>query len=179
MQSSREELSAGITTKPSSGLAAVSDAGLLPFYDRLRTRILLHVERRGGRLGSGATRALLLVPDVFMLLARLTLDPEVPARQRALFGGALAYLILPADLLPELVVGPVGYLEDLTLAAGILAEALAGPMEQVARRHWSGSEQLRVVLRDVTTGAHALLGANLADRVERLLRRRGVRVGER
>src|SRR5687768_14301139 len=80
--------------------ASLRESRLLGFYDRLRERILETVERRGGRLGSASVRALLLVPDIFMLLVRLALDPEVPGGTRALIGGALAYFILPIDLLP-------------------------------------------------------------------------------
>ena len=79
--------------------------GLLSFYDRLRERILRAVERRGGRLGGAVAETLLLAPDVFMLLARLSLDKEVPKETRVLVSGALAYFLLPVDLLPEMVVG--------------------------------------------------------------------------
>ena len=75
--------------------------GLLSFYDRLRERVVVAVERRGGRLGSGAAEVLLLAPDVFMLLARLSLDREVPKTARALVASTLAYFILPVDMLPE------------------------------------------------------------------------------
>ncbi|MFP5289188.1 MAG: hypothetical protein ACLGI9_25860, partial [Thermoanaerobaculia bacterium] len=57
---------------------------LLSFYDRLRERILHTVERRGGRMSEGAVKALLLVPDVFILLVRLMLDKNVPGSTRAM-----------------------------------------------------------------------------------------------
>ena len=50
-------------------------------------------------------RALLLVPDVFILLVRLALDKDVPGSARAMIGGALAYFVLPFDLLPEAILG--------------------------------------------------------------------------
>src|SRR5581483_1627328 len=58
------------------------------FYDRLRGRIVRTLDRRGGGLGRGVADALLLVPDMFMLLVRLARDPEVPRGSRALIGGA-------------------------------------------------------------------------------------------
>lgn len=150
--------------------------GLLSFYDRLREKILQAVEKRGGRLGEGAVRALLLVPDVFMLLVRLSLDREVPGSARALIGGTLAYFLLPIDLFPEALLGGVGFMDDLVLATAVLAQAFSGELEPYARKHWSGSEDLRVVLRDITTTAHSLLGENLYSKVKNLLRRRGVDV---
>jgi uncharacterized membrane protein YkvA (DUF1232 family) len=148
---------------------------LLAFYDRLRRRVVDYVARREGKLvsrfGPGATEALLLAPDVFILLVRLALDSRVPYRSRALVGGALAYFLLPVDFLPEMVLGPAGFLDDLILAAGVLGEAFSGSLEGAAQRHWSGSESLRQVLRDLADSGRALLGDSLYDRIQGLLER--------
>ena len=161
-----------------SATPPVPSTGLLSFYDRLRARIVPAIEKRGSRLGSGAVKALLLVPDIFILLVRIALDPEVPGPARALVGGAIAYFVLPLDLLPEAVLGGAGYLEDLVLATAVLARAFGGELEPWARKHWSGPEDLRKVLTDVTGAAQHLLGAPLYQRLTRLLARRGVEVGE-
>jgi uncharacterized membrane protein YkvA (DUF1232 family) len=153
-------------------------SGLLSFYDRLREKILQYIEKRAGRPGSkmteDAVRALLLVPDIFILLVRLVLDKEVPGSARAMIGGAIAYFILPFDLLPEAILGPAGYLDDLVLAVAVLAQAFGGDLEPYARKHWSGSEDLRVVIQDVTSTAQSLLGKKLYDRLRNLLSRRGI-----
>lgn len=154
---------------------------LLSFYDRLREQILKGVEgrtSRSGKLTEKALKALLLVPDVFILLVRLMLDKEVPGSARAMIGGALAYFVLPFDLLPEALLGPAGFLDDLVLAAAVLAQAFGGDLEPYARKHWNGPEDLRVVLRDLTDTAQALLGTNVYERLKRVLSRRGVPLGE-
>lgn len=151
-------------------------SGLLSFYDRLRDRVLHAAEKRGGKMSEGALKALLLVPDVFILLTRLMLDKNVPGSTRAMIGGALAYFILPADLLPEMLLGGAGFMDDLILAAAVLSQAFGGELEPYARRHWSGPEDLRVVLRDLTQTAQSLLGQNLYDRLKKLMGRRGIRL---
>jgi len=151
---------------------------LLSFYDRLREKILHAVEKRGGKLSENALKALLLVPDVFILLVRLTLDKSVPGSTRAMVGGALAYFILPADLLPEMLLGGVGYLDDLVLATAVLSQTFGGELEPYARRHWSGPEDLRVVLRDISETAQSLLGKNLYDRLKKVMGRRGIKLEE-
>ena len=152
--------------------------GLLSFYDRLREKILHAIEKREGKRGAklteGAVRALLLVPDVFILLGRLALDKNVPASTRAMIGGALAYFILPVDLLPEALLGGAGFLDDLVLATAVLSQAFGGDLEPYARKHWSGSEDLRVVLRDISETAQSLLGQNLYDKLRKLMSRRGI-----
>jgi uncharacterized membrane protein YkvA (DUF1232 family) len=156
-------------------LPGASEAGskrLLSFYDRVRSRISGYLERRGGRVGAKTASALLLVPDVLLLLVRLSLDRTVPRSSRALIGGGLAYFLLPADLAPEIVLGPVGFLGDLLIASTGIAHALGPDLESYADRYWSGSRGLRDVLADVTRNGEKLLGVDLATRVEALLHRR-------
>lgn len=159
-----------------AGLGALPSSGLLSFYDRLRVRILERVESRGGKLGDAMVRALLLVPDVFILLVRLALDKEVPPQARMMIGGALAYFVLPIDLMPEALLGAGGFLDDLVLATAVLAQAFSGDLEPYARRHWSGSEDLRVVIQDISYAAENLLGTKVYSRLEGLLAKRGIRL---
>lgn len=148
--------------------------GLLSFYDRLRARMLDGADRQSRRYGKPVVEAMLLVPDVFILLVRLALDREVPAEARALIGGAIAYFLLPVDLFPEAMVGAVGFLDDLVLASAVISQALGGDLEPYARKHWNGDQELRQTLRDVTQSAQTLLGRDLYRRLRGTLARRGV-----
>ncbi|MEE8522418.1 MAG: DUF1232 domain-containing protein [Thermoanaerobaculia bacterium] len=167
----------------STALAGPADTlpstGLLSFYDRLRKRILAAVERRGGRLGSGAAEVLLLAPDIFILLARLALDRDVPKSTRTLVASTLAYFILPVDMLPEAMVGAAGYVDDLVLAASVLTRALGGELEPYAAKHWSGPQPLRKTLRDVLATARGLTGTDLYRRLKKRLAREGIDLDER
>ena len=145
---------------------------LFGFYDRVRSRIESYLERKGGRLGTKAAAALLLVPDVLLLLVRLFLDRQTPQSSRALIGGALAYFVLPADLAPEIVLGPIGFLDDLVIATTVLGHVLGPELETVARSYWSGSQRSLEALTDVSRSGSLLLGADLARRVESVLERR-------
>jgi uncharacterized membrane protein YkvA (DUF1232 family) len=156
--------------------APLAGGKLLRFYDRMRAQLLQAAGRKSHKLGKPAVEALLLVPDVFVLLVRLALDKQVPAESRALIGGALAYFLLPADLFPEALVGGVGFLDDLVVASAVLSNALGGELEPYARKYWNGDQELRETLRDISTSAGALLGRNLHGRLRRVLARRGVRV---
>ncbi|MEM1202375.1 MAG: DUF1232 domain-containing protein [Acidobacteriota bacterium] len=152
--------------------------GLLSFYDRLRRRVTDHVERRGGTLGPRTTEALLLVPDVFILLVRLMLDKDVPKATRTLIGGALAYFVLPFDLLPEAIVGPAGFVDDLVLALTVMAQVFSPDLEAHAERYWSGSKKLRRVIADILGAAQGLLGVDLYDRLRGALAQRGIDLDE-
>ncbi|MBI5272275.1 MAG: DUF1232 domain-containing protein [Burkholderiales bacterium] len=47
--------------------------------------------------------------------------PETPARAKAIIAGALAYLVMPVDAIPD-VVPVVGYSDDLMVLMGALAQ---------------------------------------------------------
>lgn len=147
---------------------------LLRFYDRLRSRVLDTVERRAGKLPEDVIIALLLVPDIFILLVRLMLDKDVPRRARIMIGGALAYFISPIDLLPELILGPIGYLDDLVVGVAVVAQVFSGDLEPYARKHWTGRQDLHVVLHDISSAASSLLGPAVHARLMRLLARHGI-----
>ncbi len=162
-------------------LAASEDAvdtlpstGLLSFYDRLRARIVRTLERRGGKLGPRVASALLLVPDVFILVLRLAIDKEVPRPSRVLLASTLAYFVLPIDLMPEGVIGPAGYLDDLVIALAVLSQTFGKELKPYAEKYWSGSEALRPVLGDVLGSANSLLGSTVYGRVRGLLEKKGV-----
>jgi uncharacterized membrane protein YkvA (DUF1232 family) len=156
------------------GHATIADeARLLRFYDRLRGRV---VGAAGSRspLGRNAVEVLLLVPDVFVLLVRLAFDREVPAESRRLIVGALAYYLLPVDLMPEAFLGGVGFLDDVVLASAVLSHTLGGNLEHLAGRYWSGSHGLRTTVHGIAAAAHSVLGARVHERVRRFLAARGI-----
>ena len=152
--------------------------GLLSFYDRLRRRVAGFVDRRGTRLGRNVADALLLLPDLFMLLLRLALDREVPAATRSLIAGALAYIVVPIDLFPEGIIGVGGFVDDVVLAIVVLSSIMSPELEAKAERYWSGSQSLRGVIRDVVGTAEAMLGVDLHEKIRRYLGRRGIEMRE-
>lgn len=175
---SAEARSAAAFTEGEDLGSSAEEARLLSFYDNLRERILEGVEHRGGKLGENAVKTLLLVPDVFILLVRLALDKDVPASARTLIGGALAYFILPIDLLPEALMGVGGYVDDMVLAVAVLTHAFSGELEPYARKHWSGTEDLRKVMGDVAKTARSLMSHNVYAKLRNVLKKRGVDVDE-
>ena len=111
------------------------------FYDRIRNTIQRYVDSKGAVVGK-TTSFLLLVPDVFILLWRLTTDSRVNGKDKVLLGSAVAYYIMPFDLIPEALVGPAGYLDDLVFAVYVLNKVLGDTDASVLREHWSGDSDV-------------------------------------
>jgi len=58
-----------------------------------------------------------LALDFYRLLMRLLDDPQLPSRLRPLISSAIAYFILPADIISEELHGPYCYVDDIWLCA--------------------------------------------------------------
>jgi uncharacterized membrane protein YkvA (DUF1232 family) len=138
------------------------------FYDRLRSAVLRYVEKKGSALGKTA-EFLLLVPDVFILLWRLATDSRVGGKDKVLLVSALAYFFSPFDLLPEALLGPIGYLDDLVFAVYVLNKMLASNDAAIVREHWSGSEDVLSVIQRVLTAADSLVGSSMVSKIKKMM----------
>ncbi len=136
-------------------------------YDRFRQVVLRGLKRLAGAWGEESCGLVLLVPDLLVLFADLARDPRVGTRHKAIAGAAVAYLISPIDLLPELLLGPLGLADDVAVAFMALDVLLNQVDQNIIREHWRGDEDLLAVSQS---------GLKLARRVipvpvyERLLR---------
>lgn len=87
------------------------------------------------------------VPDCVVLMRRLIGDRRVPRRRKAVLLLAVAYLVLPFDLVPDFV--PVaGQLDDAILVLAVLRYVLRGADAGTLEELWPGPpESLQAVLR--------------------------------
>ena len=138
------------------------------FYDRIRGAVRRYVDKKGAALGKTADY-LLLVPDVFILLWRLTTDSRVTGKDKVLLGSAVAYYIFPFDLLPEALVGPMGFLDDLVFGVYVLNRIVTTTDPAILREHWSGSDDVLATIQKVLGAADSLVGSNMASNIKKML----------
>lgn len=114
----------------------------------------LRLERRQSR--NVLKDALLLIPNFLKLLARLFKDKRVPLAEKAFLLGAVAYVISPLDLIPD-VIPFIGQVDDLYLVALTLLRLLSRTPEQVLREHWEGAGDLANVVDKIVRAAQYVL----------------------
>jgi uncharacterized membrane protein YkvA (DUF1232 family) len=134
------------------------------FYQALRGRIKTWLESKGTSFKHA--QILLLAPDLFHLLTRLMLDRRIPAIEKAKLGAALAYFISPLDLIPEALLGPAGYVDDVALAAYALSRLMNAGHGEVARELWAGDGELLDVIQQVLEVADEMVGTRMWDRIK-------------
>lgn len=138
------------------------------FYLDLRQRLHAWAESKSGR-NHRWIEYVLLAPDLFHLLCRLVVDPEVPAKQKLRLGVVIAYFISPIDLLPEGILGPIGYLDDIVLAAWIINDLINKIDPEIVRRHWAGEGDILAKTKELIAKADDLIGGGLWKRVQEYL----------
>src|SRR5262245_1767140 len=127
-------------------------------YDRLRTRV---AQAPGPGQTSGIGDLALLLPDFTVLLARLLRDPRVPRRAKlvALFG--IGYVLSPIDLLPALLLGPLGLLDDLLVVTAALSRLINHVHPDVVRAAWPGRGDALDAIQRSAAWAEGLVGRKL------------------
>lgn len=136
-------------------------------YDRLRGRL---VESEPGDK-SGFRDIILLLPDLTILLGRMLRDPRVPLVQKGIALAGVAYVISPIDLLPAILLGPLGMLDDVFVVAACLSRLLNHVHPDVVRSHWSGQGDALEVIQSVTDWFERELKLRIED-VSKVLKRR-------
>jgi uncharacterized membrane protein YkvA (DUF1232 family) len=98
-------------------------------------------------------------PALYRLLVRLLDDPMLPNRLRPLLLGAIAYFILPADIIPEDIHGPYGYVDDIFLCAfvaGRIRQEMGS--DEILLENWDGEAPLTPLIEDILANEAALIG---------------------
>ena len=124
---------------PDWAVAVVSVlAGLVLVWAALLL-VLWVQQRRAGREVDWR-QVMRLVADVVVLLKRLIGDREVPRGTRWWLGGLLVYLLLPIDLVPD-VIPVLGYADDAVIVAIALRYAIRTAGRPAIERHWPGTAE--------------------------------------
>lgn len=151
-----------------SQLPPESDQKQKDYYLQLRDKVQRWFEKNATKKPEYANY-ILLVPDFFYLLVVLTMDDRTPAVDKAKFAGVIAYIISPIDFLPEAILGPVGYVDDLMLACYVLNLYINQQDEtgkKVVEELWPGDQDLLDSIQSVLQKADEWLGSGLWNKVK-------------
>lgn len=111
---------------------------------------------------------LLLVPNLFLLLYNLLLDKRVPVENKAVLTMALAYFLLPLDFLPEIVLGPLGYLDDLVVGVLALDRILNYTSPEIVKENWRGEADILLLIQDISKNSQNFLNATVLKKIKQL-----------
>ena len=132
------------------------------FYQKIRKQISDFLEKKHFRHAD----ILMLAPDFFHLLIKMTMDERVPKEKKVKLAAALVYFISPLDFLPEAILGPIGYMDDLAITAYVLNDFINSGDSDILYEHWAGKGDVLATIQNVLTVADHYLGQGLWERLK-------------
>ncbi len=118
------------------------------FYKKLRARTRQWLSANDGSTNMWA-EYLMFAPDLFHLLCKLAIDSGVPVKERAKLAGVVAYFLSPFDLMPEALMGFIGFADDIALAAYVLNSLVNNCNPDIVKRHWAGDQNVLDVIQRI------------------------------
>jgi len=138
----------------------------LDFYQKLRKDVKHWVSKNVDK-DSKWREYILIAPDIFHLLCKLSVEKNVPASKKIKLVGAIAYFISPIDLMPEGLIGPIGYLDDIALAAYVLNDLINEIDPQIIRKHWAGEKDILDLIKTILANADKMIGGKLWQKIRK------------
>jgi len=105
-------------------------------------------------------------PALYRMMTRLLDDRALPRSMSPLVIAAIAYFILPEDIIPEEKFGPAGYVDDIYLCAFVANEVMkesASP--EILARNWDGKAPVVELIGEILDRESQLIG----DKKERIM----------
>lgn len=98
-------------------------------------------------------------PALYRLMTRLLDDHALPHSMSPLVIAAIAYFILPGDIIPEDRFGPIGYVDDIYLCAFVADQvARSAGSDDILIRNWDGTSPVRSLIQEILSREEELLG---------------------
>ncbi len=105
--------------------------------------------------------ALMFLPNMVKLLGKMMTDGRVPVAEKALFIGAIVYVISPLDLIPD-VFPFIGQVDDLYVVALVLLRLINRTDEAVVRENWDGGGDIVSLANTIASIAPRILPKRVA-----------------
>ncbi len=138
------------------------------FYKKLRKEIKEWANKNLDKENKWS-EYILIAPDIFHLLCKLSIDKNVPSIKKIKIVGAIAYFVSPIDLMPEGLIGPIGYLDDIALAAYILNDLINEVDPQIVRKHWAGENDILDLIKTILANADKMFGGKMWNKIKKKL----------
>lgn len=115
------------------------------FYQKLRYNIQNWVEGKSGK-SNRFLKYVLFAPDFFHLLTKMMMDSRIDSKSKSMIGAGILYFFAPVDLLPEVLMGPAGFADDVVVAVYIVNTLLNKYPKEIIESHWAGDDNLLAVV---------------------------------
>lgn len=136
------------------------------FYKKIRKDVKVWLHNNADK-NDQWSEYLLAAPDLFHLLYKLSVDKDIPSNKKVKLFAGIAYFISPIDLFPEALFGPIGYLDDISVAAYVLNDIVNEIDPQIVRKHWAGEQDILDLVKTILANADKMIGSKLWKKIRK------------
>ncbi|GAA5818233.1 MAG: conserved hypothetical protein [Methanobrevibacter sp. CfCl-M3] len=100
-------------------------------------------------------------PKLFNLLCNMFSDEEISLGIRYKISLAIAYFVIPKDVIPEDTFGPYGYIDDIYISVRMLNEVIDLKGQGFVEKYWDYHEDILLVLNECIEQTEKLLNEDI------------------
>jgi len=104
-------------------------------------------------------------PELFLLLNNLLYEENLTKEDRMEISSAIAYYVVPKDVISEAVYGPYGYIDDIYCASYVLRKIENKFSKKALEKYWHEDEDIDDVLDDCLEKTSTLLEEEQIDEI--------------
>lgn len=121
------------------------------FYKKLKKDIEMYEGRHD--------EFIYFTPEWYKLMTNLLDDARMPYRLKPLVSCAIAYFIIPADIISEEIHGPYGYIDDIFFCAYVAKEILKRIKDTtILTENWDGEGDIIQLIDQMLEKEEELIG---------------------
>jgi uncharacterized membrane protein YkvA (DUF1232 family) len=87
-------------------------------------------------------------PKLFQLLTEMLEESSISKELRLEISAAIAYYVVPMDIIPEQVYGPYGYIDDIYITTYVIKRIADELGYDCLKKHWKGEGNLESVIEE-------------------------------
>ena len=103
-----------------------------------RERVLAWTEKNAGTIAKETLDLILTIPDLVVLLKNLVNDERIPGSLKGKIALCIAYVLSPVDLIPEILLGPFGLVDDVGAVWILISKLMTEIPADIIRENWKG-----------------------------------------
>lgn len=137
------------------------------FYQHLRKRVQ-DWEKSDDSRSHKYIEYILAIPDFFYVIWQLVKDNRIPNDIKIKLGGLVIYWIFPIDLIPDFILGPFGFLDDLALTA-VLLNKIVKDHGDIVEEHWQkvSDKDILILIEGILADVDKWIGTGMWRRVKK------------
>ena len=148
------------------------------FEAELKAEIERFVEKYKKKLDKDKKKFLLLLPDLYVLLKNISKDSKIDSRIASFCAEIVDYVESPVDILPESVMGVIGYLDDIVVTIFAL-DAIKNWLgdDEILKKHWKGKGDIVEHMKSGVDAIDTFVPVDIFQKIVQWVRNRSIDEG--